>query len=94
MFADIIHARVPPLKKHAKKVDFSTLGNEAHEAQQARDCVKPWMDTLRANVGSSSQPALVREIMGYLRLSNVTSARDAIGSLWSQPVDFTTTLDE
>ena len=94
MFADIIHARVPPLEKYAKKVDFSSLGSEAYEPPEARDCVKPWFDSLRAHVGNTSNPALIREIMDYLRLSNVTSARDAISSYWSQPVDFGATLDQ
>ena len=95
MFTDIIDARVPPLKRHAKDVDFSPLGSEAGIAQEsARDCVAPWMDTLRMHVENTSNPALVREVMHYLRLTNVTSAREALGSLWSEPVNFDLTLDE
>ena len=60
---------VPPLKKHAKKADFSELGCEAFEPD-TRDCITPWIDTLRLHVGSTTQPAIIREIMDYLRLSN------------------------
>ena len=60
---------MPPLKKHAKKADFSELGSEAFEPD-TRDCITPWIDTLRLHVGNTTQPAIVREIMDYLRLSN------------------------
>ena len=104
-FMGIIHERVPPLKKHSDGLfadnthpkpgsTFDLLRSEAFTDAPPRDCVTPWIDVLRQQVGNTSQPALIQELMGYLRLSNNSAGREAIGSLWWQPQDFSATLDE
>ena len=96
MFSDIIDSCVPPLKKFAESSDFSPFGSRLSTSDSSgpeRDCVGPWMDVLRTHVGSTSQPAIVQELMGYLRLTKMASAQEAVGSLLIVPQPIGTDLD-
>lgn len=95
VFHDVIQERLPPMKKYAtKQADFTEWGVEAtlSTVLPERDCASDWLNSFRSQLGSlQSDPALVQELMGYLYLTNVSFARDAIGRLWNESVDFTPT---
>jgi hypothetical protein len=95
-FSDIVDERVPPLQSHASSADFSYLRSvpiSQNTMGMRRDCVTPWMDVLKAQVGNASDPAIIQDIMGYLGLTNVESALEAIGTLGSQPQPFAADLE-
>ena len=93
MFHDIAYEQVPALKAHAESTaDFSELGRDAG-AVDDRDCVGPWMTQLRAAVPTTTEPALIREVLVAMRL-DTAFGRAAVGNLIDTPIDFSATLDQ
>ena len=93
MFHDIAYEQVPALKAHAESTaDFSELGRDAG-AVDDRDCVGPWMAKLRAAVPTTTEPALIREVLVAMRL-DTAFGHAAVGNLIETPIDFSATLDQ
>ena len=100
IFERVIHQRIPLLRKHAERhANFSAFGISARAYQQTspplRDCVKPWMDFLKEQVGGNltSRPEMVRDIVQYMRLMETPFGREVVGKLLSEPVHFGEQLD-
>ena len=97
IYADVISSRVPPLKAYATGHDFSYIGagKAAGLYKPQRDCVRPFVDGFKMRVGNlSSQPALVHEIYGYLRLENSSAARAIVADLWEGSLDLEKMLEQ
>jgi len=97
ILADVVYSRVPPVKAYAKGRDFSHIGADraAGLYNPPRDCVRPFAEGLKARVGSlSSQPELIHEMYGYLRLENSTTARALVADVWEASISLEPLVDQ
>ena len=99
VYAEVVRKHVPPLKAHTgKHSSFVHLGTQAF-AETKRDCVGPWLETLKASVRAHmggalvSDPAVVREVMELMHLTNTSFGREAVGNLSSLTIDLESQVD-
>lgn len=102
LFYDIVQQIVPGVRVYTNdgRADFSRIGSKVFvKDDDDRDCVSPWIDGLMANLTASgtelsTDPLRIQSILRRMGLDNLTAVRQELGTLLTEPLDFSSMLEE